>query len=338
MNKRVFLVILSIPFLIIGLSILQYTRELRTEQASAAYSTSKPANGHSWSEMECTSNLCVTGENIGIGTDSPTTKLQVSGTVKATDVCNEAGICLSAFASVTNACGPAAKAYTATDTTFSGDYCYLGTPNPATPAFPAQGGSTTWTCPMVSTPVSCTATRALPVNGACGTANGKTYTMLVSSYGSDTICTSGTYSTPAFPSQSSPTISWTCAGSGGGTSANCSASVKSCSAAGGTVYSCGASGTCCMFSGSNVSCPSGWSQLGNWSTTVTNPGGTNSGVCCNGECTCQILCNAACPEVPGHAWGNAPQESCQQTCFYSSCWCDYHPRYFYANRTQIGCY
>lgn len=330
--------VLSIPFLILGFSIYQYTRELQAEQASAAYSTSKPANGHLWSEMECTSSLCVIGENVGIGTDSPTTKLQVSGTVKANDVCNDAGICLSAFASVTNACGPAAKTYSATDTAFSGDYCYLGTPNPTTPTFPAQGGSTTWTCPMVSTPVSCTATRALPVNGACGTANGKTYTMLVTSYGSDTICTSGTYSTPAFPSQSSPTISWTCAGSGGGTSANCSASVKSCAAAGGSVYSCGASGTCCMFSGSNVSCPSGWNQLGNWSTTVTNPGGTYNATCCSGDCNCTFLCGAACPVVPGHAWGNAPQESCQQTCMYSTCFCGNIPFIFYANRTQIGCY
>lgn len=337
MNKKSIFAILSISILAIVFSIFQSTRQI--DLTSAAYSSARPANGHSWTEMECNSSLCVTGGNIGIGTDSPTVKLEVSGTVKATDVCNSSGICLSNFSSITNSCGTAAKTYSASDTAYSGTYCFLGSPTPTTPSFPDQGGSTTWTCPVSSgSPMSCTATRTLPVNGVCGTANGKVYNMTVTSYGSDTICSSGTYDTPSFPTQSNITVSWTCTGTGGGTSANCSASVKNCASAGGTVYSCGSSGSCCMFSGSDVSCPSGWSQLGSWSTTTPS---TAYSTIIPGSDGNNTFCDNACPSVGGHAWSNTAQEYCvQYNCMYSTCWsgCIVPTTYHYAPRTQIGCY
>jgi len=64
-------------------------------------------------------------------------------------------------------CGPAAKSYVATDTAFSGAFCTPSgsNPTPSSPSFPAQGGSTTWTCSGVSggSPSgTCTATRASP--------------------------------------------------------------------------------------------------------------------------------------------------------------------------------
>lgn len=101
MNKKLllFLVITVFAFLF---AVSQYVKEFQAELASAAY-TSKPAAGHSWLEMECSSGLCVTaGNNVGIGTDSPATKLDVigdvhsSGTITAaTNVCIGSGACLS---------------------------------------------------------------------------------------------------------------------------------------------------------------------------------------------------------------------------------------------------
>ncbi|MCK9577880.1 hypothetical protein M0R01_00090 [bacterium] len=65
---------------------------------------------------------------------------------------------------------------------------------------------------------SCTPT----INGECGTANNKTYAYDVTSYGSDTQCSSGTSSNTAFPNQGSIVI-WTCGGSGGGANRDCAA-------------------------------------------------------------------------------------------------------------------
>jgi len=74
--------------------------EFQLEMANANYP--KPANGHSWSEMECTSGLCVTADNkVGIGTDSPVEKLVVSGNARATDVCTDAG-CLNSLFQIVN--------------------------------------------------------------------------------------------------------------------------------------------------------------------------------------------------------------------------------------------
>jgi len=60
--------------------------------------TVKPANGHSWTEMECSEGLCVTaGNKVGVGTDSPSEKFEVYGDILVTggDACNGGGYCLS---------------------------------------------------------------------------------------------------------------------------------------------------------------------------------------------------------------------------------------------------
>ncbi len=66
-----------------------------------------------------------------------------------------------------------------------------------------------------------------PVHGACGTAN-KNYQSWITSYGSDTFCTSGTTSpaSPAFPAQGGG-VGWSCLGSNGGTDSSCTASRSS---------------------------------------------------------------------------------------------------------------
>jgi hypothetical protein len=97
MNKKILIGSL-IVFLGLSVAVFQYVREFNYEFVRA-YSTSKPANGHSWSEMECTAGLCVTTDNkVGVGTDSPSKKLEVNGDILASgtgDVCNGTGKCLS---------------------------------------------------------------------------------------------------------------------------------------------------------------------------------------------------------------------------------------------------
>ncbi len=43
-------------------------------------------------------------------------------------------------------CGSAARTYLDTETKYTGSFCLVGTANPATPAFPANGATTGWTC------------------------------------------------------------------------------------------------------------------------------------------------------------------------------------------------
>ena len=57
---------------------------LKTELEIANAYSSKPANGHSWSEIECSSSLCINGSSVGIGTDSPGQKLSVAGIIQST--------------------------------------------------------------------------------------------------------------------------------------------------------------------------------------------------------------------------------------------------------------
>jgi len=45
------------------------------------------------------SNIYRSSGNVGIGTTSPTAKLEVTGNILATDVCNASGACLSDIAS-----------------------------------------------------------------------------------------------------------------------------------------------------------------------------------------------------------------------------------------------
>ncbi len=85
---------------------------------------------------------------------------------------------------VTGVCGSAATSYASGATTYSGSLCSAGTASPASPAFPAQGGSSSWTCLGQnggSNSPLCTATRAAvtppppaptglsAVAGSCGT-------------------------------------------------------------------------------------------------------------------------------------------------------------------------
>lgn len=98
MNKKI-KIICSIIILSLVAVAFQYINVLRSEIVNA-YQAAKPANGHNWSEMQCTSDMCISNGKVGIGTDAPAQKLEVSGSILASgsgsDVCNGSGKCLSA--------------------------------------------------------------------------------------------------------------------------------------------------------------------------------------------------------------------------------------------------
>ncbi len=79
MNKKSIIFVVLISLFSVSFSIYQYVREFKADLVGAAYSSTKPANGHTWSEMECSSTLCLTGGNTGLGTSTPAYKLDVQG-------------------------------------------------------------------------------------------------------------------------------------------------------------------------------------------------------------------------------------------------------------------
>jgi hypothetical protein len=78
MNKK-HIIIFSLLILTIGVVGFNYIGQLNLLLAEAT----APNPGHSWDEMECTTELCV-GTNIGIGTVSPEYNLDILGNVRVT--------------------------------------------------------------------------------------------------------------------------------------------------------------------------------------------------------------------------------------------------------------
>ncbi|MFA5086177.1 MAG: type II secretion system protein [Candidatus Paceibacterota bacterium] len=282
------------------------------------------------------SNLCTTGDATSVSSGA-------NPTGYFTWACNgqHGGLSDSCSANlkVDGVCGASNNQnyYTSSEIT---DTCSPGTASAISGSGDAAGYFT-WNCAGVNegvTSETCMANKK--ENGQCGSASGKTYTIIETSYGSDTICTSGTYAQPSFPTQSNLTVSWTCSGTYGGTAVSCSASMKSCSGAGGSVTSCGGT-PCCLF---GSSCPSGWSQYGNWSTTTPSSAFDMNGQPCSSEHNYGCWYSSPCPSVGGHSWNNIAQECCTQVCQCMSVFCCegyyMYPAYFTgcAPRTQIGCY
>jgi hypothetical protein len=346
MNKKI-LIVSSIIFLGLFFGIYQCFQVFETENVSAV-SIGTPIAGHPWSQMECSGDtLCVdtTNKRVGIGINNPTVKLDVDGTIRGTDVCNTTGNCLSALATLTNACGAAATTYAYTATAYSGTYCVMGTSTPASPVWPAAGETVTWTCPVANgSPISCTATHSpAPVAGVCGAAQ-QTYVYSATAY-SGALCSTGTASpaSPAFPSCGSSS-SWSCLGTNGGASPSCTASRNACPTAlynethnandceglGGTSTIVAAGVTICQIPAS--SCPSGWSQYQSYSATN---GGTLS--CCSpADDTCSYWCTPG--NVFGHAWQDKGIESASVcTCVSTSSSC-IRSCTIYATVFAIGCY
>jgi len=191
--------------------------------------------------------------------------------------------------------------------------CAVGTSTNT--AFPAAGGSVSWVCNGLyggSSSGTCSASRsAAPVNGSCGTANGKTYPSSTTTYGSDTQCATGTSTNTAFPAVGG-SVSWVCNGLyGGSNSETCSASRYSSAPVNG---SCGtANGKTYLYSASNydsdTQCTTGTSTntdfpaVGGSVSWVCNGinGGTNSGTCSASRYASAPV-NGTCGTANGHGY------------------------------------
>jgi|GEM_PF-1094627 len=266
MKKRKIFILIFFIIAGLGVGIFQYVKTFRAEIV-AAYQASKPAAGHSWTEMQCTSDLCIdtTNHRVGIGTDSPSKPLEVTGdALFSGDVCNGSGKCLDSIyeTNVTQGTNP--------------------------------------TCPAGQTII-------MKADGA-----GKWYTSAALTTWYQVVC--GTLM------------------SSDGTAllVNSNHTTKQCTDAGGTVIDDGSGNNMCRF---NVgTCPSLWSQYGNWSTTAQTS-------CMGGwhpSCTSPTGCN-----TPSHSWANEGPGTCGYSgsdyvaCGYSYVCCALTCT---ASNTQIGCY
>ncbi|MDD4074420.1 MAG: hypothetical protein PHU17_02790 [Candidatus Pacebacteria bacterium] len=79
MKKNNIIILSLFIFLTLGIVLFNYTNQLTSLIAEAV----APNPGHSWSELECTTDLCVTTTGVGIGTTIPTAKLYVEGDIIA---------------------------------------------------------------------------------------------------------------------------------------------------------------------------------------------------------------------------------------------------------------
>jgi hypothetical protein len=145
--------------------------------------------------------------------------------------CDSRTITVASIIPENGSCGTRNTTYPSSTTNWpnTSTYCSSGT-NTTSPTFPAAGTSVNWTCAGSGggTNVNCEARRdSSIINGSCGE-NDKSYSTTTTwpDPNEEGFCSAGTPNplSPTFPSVGSPT-SWTCNGSGGGTTANCSAQV-----------------------------------------------------------------------------------------------------------------
>ncbi len=197
---------------------------------NVVYSGTKPSGGACGSAngvktlVPPTTNLCASGTASSITTNLPplfpgnfTAYLWTcsSGTGTVATCCADAvtGACTSGTPGV---CGPANSVAAASKPTTG--LCSTGTP------FGMAGtGPWTWDCVGTGDFATTSCATATVTNGTCGSANG----VAVSSAPAAGLCSTGTASTVG----GTGPWSWTCTGSGGGTTASCSASTGGCGSA-----------------------------------------------------------------------------------------------------------
>ena len=82
MQKKHWIIMALILFFLLSLEVYEYIKVTRENEEASAITVGVPNPGHAWSTMECSSNtLCLDNTNgyVGIGTNTPTTKLDVNG-------------------------------------------------------------------------------------------------------------------------------------------------------------------------------------------------------------------------------------------------------------------
>jgi len=152
----------------------------------------------------------------------------------------------------------------------SSDFCSTGSVASA-PAYPAQGGSSNWTCNALYAGASADCTAYRGKNGVCGTSTGGNY------YLSSEITIPCETGTTTISGSGSPTgyFTWSCPYTYSGTPASCAANLK-------VNGVCGSSGPYSSLS-AGVCSPgtaSGFAGTGPWTWTCNGlNGGTASGAC-----------------------------------------------------------
>jgi hypothetical protein len=282
MNKKSIILFVLISFFALSFSMYQYVKEFRSNFVDA-YSTVKPANGHLWSEMECSSSVCLSGGNVGIGTDSPNYKLKVVGTTMldgATTIYNDIG---SSILSLIPASGANGRQSTINFwSTFSNYPTDMGSrlAGRITSGF----GNGVWGTEYMS----------FGVGGAGDAANPPTEKMRLDADGnlqaSGDICNGS----GACLSQMSQFVA-------AKTLVNNVHNYKNCTDLGGEVVDSGQIGEQCRFN--LAACPNGWTQFRYYNTV----GGTTTS-CCIGDngTTWSDQCNPIhnCVTCGGLSWGD----------------------------------
>jgi alpha-tubulin suppressor-like RCC1 family protein len=160
-------------------------------------------------------------------------------------------------------------------------------------------GPWTWDCNGSNggTTANCSAS-VTPVNGACGTANGQTFTTLTST--SNGLCSSGTVGNFL----GSGPWTWNCNGSNGGTTANCSASVTpvdgACGTANGGSFPTAPTTNLCSKGTATPVPPTLSGSQWTWSCN-----GSNGGATVNCSALAPVV-NGACGTANGGTFATAP--------------------------------
>lgn len=193
-------------------------------------------------------------------------------------------VTVSIVTPVNGACGTANGVSYSNGSSSYSPYSQCSSGTPSTTAFPGAGMTQNWTCSGAnggSTSGTCSASQQslVPVNGACGTANGVSYANGSSSYSPYAQCSSGSPSTTAFPTAGN-TQTWTCSGTNGGAmSPTCSASQQALVPVNGT---CGTANGVSYPNGSSSYSPYAQCSSGSPSTTSFPTAGNTQTWTCSG--------------------------------------------------------
>jgi prepilin-type N-terminal cleavage/methylation domain-containing protein len=266
-----------------------------------------PSNGYASSIINWpTNNFCATGTVNPVSPVFPNQGTSTAWTCIG-DFLGPTITC-TAYRAQDAICGTRERRFADADTSY-GSYttCSIGTASPASPAFPAKGASTTWSCLGINNGTTDTCIAEHTGNAVCGTANRTTataYADAATSYGTDTFCALGTTTTPAFPIKGAST-SWTCAGLLGGTSASC-VTYHSANAVCGTAQRTFADAATSY--GSYTFCSTGTTTTpafpAKGASTSWTCGGVYTGT--SATCTAQHSLNGVCGSSNGGSFVSAP--------------------------------